>query len=170
MQTPWTGRLHIDCCHEGKTSKEIRKERTHKFERTGEIPKEILKNTNSGNGRDNKKDIGKWEIVLLYYYQTDNCNGYVLGLTSHHAQHSEEDIEQQEADNNKQASCNMATRRGKQDKKMAEGMSGSNKEQRKRGRKSCCEHTKTLIDAYMAGNPPDIRSQITRWERNLMII
>lgn len=61
----------------------------------------------------------------------------------------------------------MAPRRGKRDKNMAEGMSGSNKEQRKRGRKPGNEHMKTLIDAYMAGNLPDIRAQITGWEREL---
>lgn len=61
------------------------------------------------------------------------------------------------------------TRKGKRDtgKKIVEGVRGPNREQRKRGRKIGREHMKTLIDAYMAGNPPEVKAQIASWEREL---
>lgn len=137
------------------------------MESTGDIRIEISKETNSRNGRDNKMEIVKWEIVLFYYYNSDKCNGYVIGLTSQRGQHSEEDKEQREEDSHSQAGSNMAPKRGKRDKKMEEGTSDSSKDQRKRGRKSGSEHMKTLIDAYMVGNQPNIRAQIVGWERAL---
>lgn len=52
-------------------------------------------------------------------------------------------------------------------KKTVGGVGSSSREQCKRGRKTGWEHMKTLIDAYMATNPPEVRAQITGWEREL---
>lgn len=43
----------------------------------------------------------------------------------------------------------------------------SSRDQRKQGRKMGQEHMKTLIDAYMAGNPLEVRAQLVGWEREL---
>ena len=65
MKTPRTCRSRAICCREGKTTRESRKERTHNIGRTGDITKEISKETKSGNGTDNKMDVGKWETVFF---------------------------------------------------------------------------------------------------------
>ena len=57
-----------------------------------------------------------------------------VDLTSKYSQYSEEDKKHKEATDNRYA-VKMATRKGERDKNMAEGASGSNKEQRKRERK-----------------------------------
>ena len=62
---------------------------------------------------------------FFYCYKFDNDNNYVIGLPSHYAQHTEEDTKQCEEDNDRKVGNNMAPRRGKQDKNMAEGTSGS---------------------------------------------
>jgi len=49
----------------------------------------------------------------------------------------------------------MAPKRGKRVTKMEEGTSEPTK---KRGRKPGSEHMKTIIDAYMTENPPNIRA------------
>lgn len=52
-------------------------------------------------------------------------------------------------------------------RKIAGGMGSSNREQCKRGRKIGREHMKTLIDAYMVGNRPEVKAQLAGWEQEL---
>lgn len=47
---------------------------------------------------------------------------------------------------------------------------GTSKNTKRRGRKSKVEHMMSIIDAYMVGNPTEIREQIAGWERQLRSI
>jgi len=47
------------------------------------------------------------------------------------------------------------------------GEENSNRGLNKRGRRTRKEHMQTLINTYMAGNPPEVRAQIAEWEREL---
>lgn len=67
MRMARTDRPHADYFHGGKTVRDPRKEQTHNKERTSDISTKILKETNLGNGRDNRKEIGKWETIFFYY-------------------------------------------------------------------------------------------------------
>lgn len=66
-----------------------------------------------------------------------------------------------------QSRKNMVPRKVKWVPKQEEGTSENPK---RRGRKSEAEHMMSIIDAYMAGNPPKIWEQINGWERELRSI
>lgn len=74
-----TDKPRDECCRGWKMVRYPRKDQTHNKERNGDILTKIPKETNPGIG----KEIDKWEIVVIYYYNFDKCNGFVIGLTSY---------------------------------------------------------------------------------------
>lgn len=123
----------------------------------------MTKTPQVANTRKGKK-TSNWEIVLIQYYNFDKCNDFVIVILTYRGKYSEKNREHQEEDSCKQTGSKMAPRTGKRETKTEEGTSGPTT---KRRRKPGNEHMKTIINACMTQNPPNIRAQIASWEREL---